>query len=105
MMSETTVAPTPDGGSPRARDPFRSLKALVRREGDVARYRAGHERGYLVNHPDHVRHVLADNHANYSKDTFVNASFKQSLADGILVSDGGVWRRRRLLSPPACHQP
>src|SRR2546426_9138516 len=58
---------------PPRRDPFRSLKALVRREGDVARYRAGTEQAYLVNHPDHVRHVLADNSANYSKDTFVNA--------------------------------
>ncbi len=98
---------TPDGAGgagSRRRDPFRSLRALVRREGDVARYRAGTERAYLVNHPDHVRHVLADNSSNYTKDTFINANFKAAAADGILVSDGDLWRRRRRLMQPAFHR-
>ncbi len=86
------------------RDPFRSLRALVRREGDVARYRAGTEEAYLVNHPDLVRHVLADNSANYTKDTLINANFKAAAADGILVSEGDTWRKRRRLMQPAFHR-
>src|SRR5262245_45421970 len=92
----------PSGRQPR--DPFRSLRALVRREGDIARYRAGTEEAYLVNHPDHVRHVLADNSANYTKDTSLNANFKAAAADGILVSEGDPWRRRRRLMQPAFHR-
>jgi cytochrome P450 len=88
----------------RARDPFRSLNALMRREGDVARYRTGTEQAYMVNHPDYIRHVLVDNFANYSKDTFVNANFKESLAEGILVSEGEAWRTRRRLISPAFHR-
>jgi cytochrome P450 len=88
----------------RARDPFRSLTALVRREGDVARYRAGREPAYLVNHPDLVRHVLADNAANYSKDTFINGNFKAFVAEGLLVSEGERWRQRRRLVQPAFHR-
>lgn len=88
----------------QARDPFRSLRALVRREGDVARYRAGTEEAYLLNHPDHVRHVLADNSANYTKDTLINANFKAAAADGVLVSEGDTWRRRRRLMQPAFHR-
>ncbi len=91
-------------GARAARDPFRSLTALVRREGDVARYRAGREPAYLVNHPDHVRHVLADKSANYSKDTFVNANFKAFVAEGLLVSEGERWRQRRRLVQPAFHR-
>jgi cytochrome P450 len=91
-------------GAGRSRDPFRSLTALIAREGDVARYRSGSEEGYLVNHPDHVRHVLVDNAASYSKDTAINANFKAAAADGILVSEGEQWRRRRRLMHPAFHR-
>ena len=45
-----------------ARDPFRSLLALSRRGGDVARYRAGTEAAFLINNPAYVKHVLVDNH-------------------------------------------
>ena len=48
--------------------------------------------------------MLADNASNYSKDTFVNANFKESLADGLLVSEGDTWKRRRRLIQPAFHR-
>jgi cytochrome P450 len=96
---------SPDAAAPRQpRDPFRSLRALVRREGDVARYRAGTEEAYLVNHPDLIRRVLVDNASNYTKDTAINASFKAAAADGILVSEGEPWRRRRRMMQPAFHR-
>jgi len=69
----------------------------------VTRYRAGSEAGFLVNQPDHVKRVLVDNHANYSKATLINSLFKQAIADGLLTSEGRQWRRQRRLMQPAFH--
>ena len=86
------------------RDPFRSLLALSRRGGDVARYRAGTEAAFLINNPAYVKHVLVDNHENYSKGTFINNLFKQAIADGLLTSEGEDWWRQRRLMQPAFYR-
>jgi cytochrome P450 len=83
-----------------ARDPFRYLMKLAR-ERPVARYRAGTEHAYLVSDPDLIKHVLADNAANYSKDTGINRVFKNAVADGLLTSEGNLWRHQRRLMQPA----
>src|SRR5438094_7153795 len=83
-----------------ARDPFRYLMKLAR-ERPVARYRAGAEQAYLVSDPDVIKHVLADNAANYTKDTAVNRVFKNAVADGLLTSEGALWRHQRKLMQPA----
>jgi cytochrome P450 len=99
-MAETTT----DQASERpVRDPFRYLMGLARTHGPVAPYRAGTERAYLVDDADLIRHVLADNHANYSKGTFINAQFKLAVADGLLTLEGPEWRRERRLMQPAFH--
>jgi cytochrome P450 len=100
-ITEKRDEPSPGRGP---RDPFRSLLALTRRAGDVARYRAGTEAAFLVNNPDYIKRVLADNHANYSKATMVNSIFKDAVADGLLVSEGPLWRRQRRLMQPAFHR-
>ncbi len=87
-----------------ARDPFRFLMGLARKHGSVAPYRAGTERAYLVDDAELVKHVLADNHANYSKGTFINSQFKEAVADGLLTLEGPEWRRERRLMQPAFHR-
>ncbi len=64
-------------------------------------YTVGGERNVLLNHPDHVEHVLAANRANYSKDTAANRYFRTEIANGILTADGDRWRRQRTLLNPA----
>jgi enediyne biosynthesis protein E7 len=64
-------------------------------------YNVGGERNILLNHPDHVEHVLATNRANYSKNTAANRYFRTEIADGILTADGDRWRRQRTLLNPA----
>jgi cytochrome P450 len=93
-----------DGATRAPRDPFRFLMDLVHREGDVARYRAGREPAFLVNDPDLIKRVLADNAANYSKATAINGAFKRAVADGLLTSEGPLWRRQRRLMQPAFHR-
>jgi cytochrome P450 len=83
-----------------ARDPFRYLMKLAT-ERPVARYRAGTEHAYLVSDPELIKHVLADNAANYTKDTAVNRVFKNAVADGLLTSEGTFWRHQRKLMQPA----
>src|SRR5436309_10964825 len=86
--------------SEEPRDPFRFLANLAR-ERPVVRYRAGTEHAYLVSDPDLIKHVLADNAANYTKDTGINRVFKNAVADGLLTSEGTLWRRQRRLMQPA----
>jgi cytochrome P450 len=64
-------------------------------------YNVGGERNILLNHPDHVEHVLATNRANYIKDTAANRYFRTEIADGILTADGDRWRHQRTLLNPA----
>jgi cytochrome P450 len=71
---------------------------------DVARYRAGAEQAYIVSNPDLIKHVLVEKAWNYSKDTFINGSFKNAIADGLLVTEGEFWSRQRRIMRPAFHQ-
>jgi enediyne biosynthesis protein E7 len=68
---------------------------------DVLCYTVGGERNILLNHPDHVEHVLAANRANYSKDTAANRYFRTEIANGILTADDDRWRHQRTLLTPA----
>ena len=64
-----------------------------------------HARGRLgeiivVSHPEGVRHVLTENAANYEKGALQRRVLGPMLADGLLLTEGEVWRRaRRILAP------
>jgi enediyne biosynthesis protein E7 len=77
------------------------LSRLAGSGRDVLCYTVGGERNILLNHPDHVEHVLAANRANYSKDTAANRYFRTEIADGILTADDDRWRHQRSLLNPA----
>src|SRR5947208_2682425 len=99
------VSASPEAAAERpVRDPFRYLMGLARKHGAVAPYRAGTERAYLVDDADLIKHVLADRPENYSKGTFINAQFKEAVADGLLTLEGTEWRRERRLMQPAFHR-
>ncbi len=49
------------------RNPTAVFAAAARSFGDVAYLKIGPRRGYLVTHPDDIRHVLQDNARNYHK--------------------------------------
>jgi cytochrome P450 len=83
-----------------ARDPFHFFLSSQREYGDVVRFRFGPMAAYLLAHPDSVRHVFLDNSPNYDK-RIGYVQMKPLLGDGLLVSTGEAWRRRRqLLQPP-----
>jgi cytochrome P450 len=56
---------------------------------------------YLLNHPDHARHVLQDNHTNYRKSSIYH-EFSVLLGEGQLTTnDMEYWRNQRKLIHPA----
>jgi cytochrome P450 len=55
---------------------------------------------FVLNHPDHVKHVLVDNVKNYTrKKTYT--IFEEMLGTGLITSEGEVWRQRRRISQPS----
>lgn len=110
-MSATLAHPP----GPRGRPPLDDLRALQRGPhefllkiahdyGPVVRYPIGPLAVYLVSHPDGVRHVLQENHRNYSKDTFQYRLLSTITGTGLLTSDGDHWLRQRRLAQGAFHR-
>lgn len=55
----------------------------------------------MINHPDHVQHVLVDQHDNYDKDNFLYRAVRAVLREGLIGNRGGeAWHgHRRLMQP------
>lgn len=67
--------------------------------GDAVRLPLGPKALYFFNHPDHAKHVLADNAENYTKGLgMVHA--RRALGDGLLTSEGELWRKQRRTIQP-----
>jgi cytochrome P450 len=82
-----------------------SLKFMLdlRAYGDLASYKFGPYRGYIVNHPD-LAHDLLVTHADK---TYKNRGLKRALdpilGAGLFTSEGDFWKRQRKLVQPAFH--
>jgi cytochrome P450 len=101
-------------GPPRREAPriLRKLRAdrlglmseAVREYGDAVRVAIGPKKLYIFNHPDHAKHVLADNAANYHKGIGYTEA-KRALGDGLLTSEGALWKeQRRTIQPVFQHK-
>jgi cytochrome P450 len=58
---------------------------------------------FLINKPEYIEHVLLTNHANYGKSHFLRRMLGPLLGDGLLISEGELWRRQRRIMAPAFH--
>lgn len=85
------------------RDPLGFLTSCARDYGDVVRYRIAHITAYLINHPDYIESVLTTHSRNIAKGRALQAG-RGLLGDGLLISEGEVWRRQRRLAQPAFHR-
>ena len=75
----------------RAREDFGDMVALTRQNGRLA---------YFINDAFEVRRILARRHAKYRKGPGFER-VKMLLGNGLIVSDGDVWRRSRRMIQPA----
>ena len=55
---------------------------------------------YFFNHPDYAKYVLADNPGNYHKGIGLHQA-RRALGDGLLTSEGELWREQRRVIQPA----
>lgn len=84
------------------RDRLNFVRHATEKYGDLICFRMGPKRLYLLNHPDHARHVLCDNVANYRKGLGL-VEAKPLLGQGLLTSDGELWASQRRLLQAAFH--
>ena len=112
-MTQTQATKSPPG--PSRRETFSLLRMLIgdrlglmtmaaAKYGDAVKLSIGPKTLYFFNHPDHAKHVLADNSANYHKGIgYIQA--RRALGDGLLTSEGDLWRKqRRTIQPVFQHK-
>lgn len=84
-------------------NPFKFLLKLTEEYGDIVRFQ-GLPSFILVNHPDHIRHVLQKTNQTYNKDLYDYRVLKQLLGEGLVTSEGPLWAHQRKLMQPVFHR-
>jgi len=72
--------------------------------GPVSRFRAGPTSFIQVSSPEGVQHVLQANSHNYDKKAMAFEPLRDLIGDGLLLSDGDLWRKQRRLMQPVFHR-
>lgn len=92
------VAPPEISRVAERKSPLEFLRDLVRTHGDYARYSTAFGPVHFFNHPDQVQTVLQGNQ-------FLRTSLSTAiLGQGLLASEGELWRRQRRLMQPTFHE-
>ncbi|HEU4677065.1 MAG TPA: cytochrome P450 [Motilibacteraceae bacterium] len=79
------------------------LADCAARHGDVVQFPLPTSVALSVNDPAAARRVLQDNHRGYDKGTVQYRTLSVVTGNGLLTSDGELWRRQRRLVQPAFH--
>ncbi len=58
---------------------------------------------HVLSHPDHVRHVLVEHHADFDKGIGIER-VAILLGNGLMTSEGALWRAQRKALQPAFHR-
>jgi cytochrome P450 len=86
-------------------DAIHRLTELFARHGDMYRFYSPARRAdmWVINHPDDVKRVLGSNHRNYTKGSGLDR-VKILLGNGIMTSEGELWKRQRYMMQPSFHR-
>jgi cytochrome P450 len=85
-------------------DPLAFGLMIARDFGDIAYYRIGPLRVYQLNHPDLVRQILVEQPEKFYKPKVLKRAARPVAGEGLLTSDGALWKQQRKLIQPAFHQ-
>ena len=73
--------------------------------GDVVRSRFLYVTAYFLYHPNDIEYVVSTNAKNFHKAMSLRSPFFHRLVgNGLLTSEGEVWKRQRRLAQPAFHR-
>ncbi len=86
------------------RDPLNYLTELTQTHGDIVEIDVAGFKAFVLAEPEAIEHVLVSNFRNYSKETPQFETFKFVAGDGLLNSDGELWRQQRRIMQPAFHR-
>lgn len=87
------------------RDPMVFFKTVALRYGGIAYVALKMGRGvYLITEPRLIKELLVDNRGKYHKNIRYGA-MQRLIGNGLLLSEGDVWRRERKLTQPAFKLP
>ena len=87
------------------RDSLAFIERAQREYGDVVWMRFLYVPALFLYHPDDIEYVLSTNAKNFIKSMSLRSNFFQRLVgNGLLTSQGEVWKRQRRLSQPAFHR-
>jgi cytochrome P450 len=84
-------------------DPLAFGLRIARQFGDLAYYRVGPLRIYQLNHPDLARQILVEQPDKFDKPQLLKRAFRPFAGEGLLTSDGALWKQQRKLMQPAFH--
>jgi cytochrome P450 len=103
-------APGPKGSpilgvmSEFSRDTFGFIERC-REYGDVVRMRFLYLTAYFLYHPNDIEFVVSTNAKNFIKARNLRSPlFQRLVGNGLLTSEGEVWKRQRRLAQPAFHK-
>ncbi|MGH9929397.1 MAG: cytochrome P450 [Pyrinomonadaceae bacterium] len=108
--SRAPLAPGPKGTlvlgvmSEFSRDTFGFIERC-RDYGDVVSMRFLYLTAYFLYHPDDIEYVVSTNAKNFIKSRNQRSPlFQRLVGNGLLTSEGEVWKRQRRLAQPAFHR-
>ena len=86
-------------------DSLARLEAACSRSGDLFRIHAPGRSAdtWILNNPADIKRVLVTNHRNYTKGIGLDR-VRILLGDGIMTSEGDLWRRQRRMIQPFFHR-
>jgi cytochrome P450 len=76
---------------------------IARQYGDFAHYRFGPLHIYQLTHPDLTRQILVEQPERFQKPRLIKYAFGPFGGEGLVTSDGALWKRQRKLIQPAFH--
>jgi cytochrome P450 len=85
------------------RDALGFLTHCARTYGDVVPLRFGRRRAVLLSSAEAIEHVLVGGVKNFIRSPAYRA-LRVAMGEGLFISDGAVWRRRRRLVQPSFHR-
>jgi cytochrome P450 len=109
VSATAAVPPQPKGNfiaghlAPITRDPLGQLTKYAREYGDVVKLRLVRRPVLLVSHPELIEKVLVSQSKQFAKSIDIRET-RILLGDGLLTTEGEMWRRWRRAMQPAFHQ-